>query len=132
MHKTNDATNNTLVDNLGIKILNNSNGEVTGKMPVDSRTIQPFGLLHGGASAAFAETLASIGGNSIIKKSNKAVVGIEINANHIKSINNGWVFGKATMLHSGKKTQVWDVHIVNSEDALICLSRVTLAIVNKK
>ena len=100
-------------------------------MPVDYRTIQPFGLLHGGASVALAETLGSISGGMKVYN-NKTVVGIEINANHLKSVRDGWVYGKATPIRIGKKFQVWEIKITNEENDLVCISRLTLAVVNKR
>ena len=101
-------------------------------MPVDKRTIQPYGLLHGGASVAFAESLGSFAGSLHINWEKEAVVGVEINANHLKSIRSGWVFGKATPIKIGKKIQVWNIDITNEKEDLICVSRLTLAVINQK
>lgn len=128
----NAALNNTLIKNLGIEITSVTKQKVCGKMPVDGRTIQPAGLLHGGASVAFAETLGSIGGVKTIDYPRQFPVGIEINANHIKGIREGWVYGEATPSHLGSKTQVWDIRIVNKDQELICISRLTLAILTAK
>ncbi len=126
-----DHLDNTLISHLGIEILEVSNRKVVGKMPVDHRTVQPAGILHGGASVAFAETLASIGGNASIDFSKQMAVGLEINANHIKSVRKGWVFGEATAVHVGRKTQVWEIRITNKDNQLVCLSRMTLAVLTK-
>lgn len=101
-------------------------------MPVDQRTKQPFGLLHGGASVALAESLASIGGWLNVDEKNFYVVGMEINANHISAQRDGWVIGSAKPLHIGKKSHVWEIKI-NSESSnkLACISRCTLAVVAK-
>ena len=99
-------------------------------MPVDQRTKQPFGLLHGGASVALAESLASIGGWLNVDDSKFAVVGIEINANHIRAVKSGHVTGTAVPLHRGAKTQVWEIRIADERGRLVCISRCTLAVVS--
>src|SRR5437868_5770196 len=101
-------------------------------MPVDERTKQPYGLLHGGASVALAETVASVAGLLNVDKEKYATVGVEINANHIRAKYSGKVTGTATPLHRGRMTQVWDVRIVDEEDKLVCVSRCTLAVVERK
>ena len=123
---------NTMTDQLGIKITDYGNNYICGKMPVDHRTKQPYGLLHGGASVAFAETLGSIGAGMQIDYNNQSVVGIEIYASHLKSIKKGWVYGRAQPLRVGKTIQVWDINIKDKDDNLICVSRLTLAIVKKR
>jgi len=123
---------NTMTDHLGIKITDYGNNYICGKMPVDHRTKQPYGLLHGGASVAFAETLGSIGAGMQIDYNNQSVVGIEINASHLKSIKKGWVYGRAQPLRVGKNIQVWDINITDKDDNLICASRLTLAIIKKR
>lgn len=122
----------TLAENLGIVITSASKDKVEGKMPVDGRTKQLMGTLHGGASVAFAETLGSIAGTINVDYPNVFVVGAEINANHIKTARSGWVFGVAVPAHIGKRTHVWDIRITNNEDQLICVSRLTLAVVKSK
>ena len=123
---------NTMTDQLGIKITDYGNNYICGKMPVDHQTKQPYGLLHGGASVAFAETLGSIGAGMQIDYNNQSVVGIEINASHLKSIKKGWVYGRAQPLRVGKTIQVWDINITDKDDYLICASRLTLAIIKKR
>ena len=123
---------NTMTDQLGIKITDYGNNYICGKMPVDHRTKQPYGLLHGGASVAFAETLGSIGAGMQIDYNNQSVVGIEINASHLKSIKKGWVYGRAQPLRVGKTIQVWDISITDKGDNLICVSRLTLAVIKKR
>ena len=123
---------NTMTDHLGIKITDYGNNYICGKMPVDHRTKQPYGLLHGGASVAFAETLGSIGAGMQIDYNNQSVVGVEINASHLKSIKKGWVYGRAQPLRVGKTIQVWDVNITDKDDNLICASRLTLAVIKKR
>ena len=122
---------NTLQSALGIEITDVGDDSVCGKMPVDNRTQKPFGLLHGGASVALAETLGSIGGMTKVNN-NETVVGIAINANHLKSIRDGWVFGKAIPIQINKKIQVWEIKITNEEKELICICCLTLAVVIKK
>jgi 1,4-dihydroxy-2-naphthoyl-CoA hydrolase len=130
--RINDGIQNTMTSTIGIEITDIGDDFICGKMPVDERTTQPFGLLHGGASVALAETLGSIGGGIKVYKNNETVVGIEINANHLKSARDGWVFGKAIPIRIGKKIQVWNIEITNEDDDLICVSRLTLAVIPKK
>ena len=126
-----DITNSTLVTALGIEITKFEKDCVKGQMPVDERTKQPFGLLHGGASVALAETLGSMGGGKNIDLDSHAVVGIEINASHLKSVKSGWVFGEAEPVRIGKKIQVWEIVITDETKNLICKSRLTLAVIKK-
>ena len=121
----------TMVENLGIEIIDVGRNFISGKMPVDERTKQPFGLLHGGASVALAETLGSIGAGMQIDHSSQSVVGIEINANHLKSVKSGWVFGTATAVRIGRKIQVWEIDIKDKNDNYVCKSRLTLAVIEK-
>ena len=130
--RINDGIQNTMTSTIGIEITDIGDDFICGKMPVDERTIQPFGLLHGGASVALAETLGSIGGGIKVYQNNETVVGIEINANHLKSARDGWVYGKASPIRIGKKIQVWNIEITNESGELICVSRLTLAVINKK
>ncbi len=102
------------------------------RMPVDHRTIQPYGLLHGGASCALAETLGSVASALVIDPSTFICVGIEINANHIRSARSGFVHGIATPIHIGSSTHVWDIRLHNEEEKLICVSRLTVAILKKE
>jgi 1,4-dihydroxy-2-naphthoyl-CoA hydrolase len=132
LKRINDSIQNTMTSTIGIEITDIGDDFICGKMPVDERTTQPFGLLHGGASVALAETLGSIGGGIKVYSNNETVVGIEINANHLKSVRDGWVYGKATPIRIGKKIQVWNIEITNEDDDLICVSRLTLAVVPKK
>ena len=132
IQRINDSIQSTMTSTIGIEITDITNDFICGKMPVDERTIQPFGLLHGGASAALAETLGSIAGGIKVYQNNETVVGIEINANHLKSVQNGWVYGKATSIRIGKKIQVWNIEISNDSGDLICVSRLTLAVIPKK
>ena len=132
LKRINDSIQNTMTSTIGIEITDIGDDFICGKMPVNERTTQPFGLLHGGASVALAETLGSIGGGIKVYKNNETVVGIEINANHLKSARDGWVYGKAIPIRIGKKIQVWNIEITNEDDDLICVSRLTLAVIPKK
>jgi 1,4-dihydroxy-2-naphthoyl-CoA hydrolase len=120
----------TLGEALGISITELGDDFLRGTMPVDHRTKQPFGLLHGGASVALAETLGSIAGLLTLPE-DKITVGLEINANHIKSATSGIVTGTARALHVGGRTQVWEIRIENEQSELVCISRITLAVVPK-
>ncbi|WP_409302472.1 hotdog fold thioesterase [Peribacillus sp. SCS-155] len=122
----------TLMNSLGIEIKELGKGKVIATMPVDERTWQPFGLLHGGASVALAETVASVGGFELVNQSDEAVVGLEINANHIRGKRNGYVTAEGNILHRGKSTMVWDIKIRDEEENLICVSRCTLAVIKRK
>jgi len=132
LKRINDSIQNTMTSTIGIVITDIGDDFICGKMLVDERTTQPFGLLHGGASAALAETLGSIGGGIKVYSNNETVVGIEINANHLKSARDGWVYGKATPIRIGKKIQVWNIEITNDSNDIICVSRLTLAVIPKK
>jgi 1,4-dihydroxy-2-naphthoyl-CoA hydrolase len=123
---------NTLLEALGIGIVEVSAGKVVATMPVDERTRQPLGVLHGGASVALAETVASIGAYELVDKEKEIVVGLEINANHIRSVREGNVTATGTVLHRGRTTMVWDIKIVDEEDRLVSVSRCTIAILPKK
>jgi len=120
-----------LVENLGIEIESIEMDSIRGSMPVDSRTTQYFGVLHGGASVALAETLASIGALVHIDQEKEVVVGLEINANHLRSVKSGKVTGVGKPIHLGRKTQVWSIELTNEEGKLVCLSRCTLAVIPK-
>ncbi len=124
--------NNTLLGSLGIEITQLQKGKVVATMPVDDRTRQPFGLLHGGASVALAETVASVGAFELVDKENEVVVGLEINANHIKAKRDGVVTAVGTVLHQGKTTMVWDIKITDEEENLVCISRCTIAVIKRR
>jgi 1,4-dihydroxy-2-naphthoyl-CoA hydrolase len=124
--------NHTMLASLGIEITELQKGKVTATMPVDERTRQPFGLLHGGASVALAETVASVGAFELVDKENEVVVGLEINANHIRAKREGYVTAIGTVLHQGRTTMVWDIKITDEEEKLICISRCTIAVVKRK
>jgi 1,4-dihydroxy-2-naphthoyl-CoA hydrolase len=126
-----ERSKDTLVEHLGIEFLEIGDDYVKAKMPVDRRTKQPDGLLHGGASVALAETLGSIGASLCVDRAKKSIVGIEINANHVRSATAGWVTGIAKPVHVGLTTQIWEIKIYNEREKLVCISRLTVANVNK-
>ena len=123
---------NTLLESLGIEITNIGEKYVSGKMPVNHKTKQPFGVLHGGASVALAETLGSIGGGIQIDRNKQSVVGIDINASHLRAVSSGWVYGRADAVRIGKKIQVWEIEIEDQKQNLVCKSILTLAVINKR
>jgi 1,4-dihydroxy-2-naphthoyl-CoA hydrolase len=122
----------TLGHALGIEVTAVGDDWLCGRMPVDARTRQPFGLLHGGASVALAETLASIAAWWCIPAGEGAAVGLEINANHLRGLREGVVTGTARPLHIGSTTQVWEVRIEDERQRLVCVSRCTLAVVRER
>ncbi|MEH7110671.1 hotdog fold thioesterase [Bacillus sp. JJ1764] len=123
---------NTLLEALKIEITHMEAGKVLATMPVDERTRQPYGILHGGASVALAETVASLGAYELCDKSTEIVAGLEINANHVRPKSEGLVTATGTVLHKGKTTQVWDIKITDEQDRLICVSRCTMAVIKKE
>ncbi|MDH6279239.1 1,4-dihydroxy-2-naphthoyl-CoA hydrolase [Rhodococcus sp. LBL1] len=124
----NEKGTDTLNANLGIEITEMTENSLKGRMPVDERTKQPAGVLHGGASVAFAETLASWAAISAVDRSRFHCVGMEINANHVRPVSSGWVYGEATPLALGRRTHVWEIKIVNDEGKLVCVARCTMAV----
>jgi len=125
-------TKDTLIEALGIKFVELSEQRVVATMPVLAIARQPFGLLHGGASVALAETVASTGTYNLIDREKQQAVGLEINANHIRGKREGIVTAVGIPLHKGRTTMVWDIKIMDEEDKLICVSRCTMAIINIK
>ena len=120
-------------DAIGIKFIKLHRTEMIAEMPVDENTVQPFGILHGGASVALAETLASVGAWLNLSDNSKTAVGLEINANHIKAVRKGQkVIGVAKPIHRGAQTQVWETRLETESGKLVCISRCTLAIVQSK
>jgi len=115
---------------LGIEFYEVGDDYIKAKMPVDERTRQPYGLLHGGASCVLAESLGSAAGACCVELGKQFVVGLEINANHISSVRDGYVYGTARPIHIGKSTHVWDIRIESEAGKLVCVSRLTLAVRN--
>lgn len=128
----NSMSKGCMVDHLGIRFTEIGHDYLIATMPVDYRTKQPMGLLHGGASVALAETMGSIGSTVTIDLNKQYAVGLEINTNHIKSAKSGLVTGVAKPVHLGRSTQVWGIEIKNNEDQLVAVSRITLAILDRK
>lgn len=123
---------NTMAQYLGIEWVNVGEDFLKAKMPVDHRTKQPYGLLHGGASCVLAETIGSVASAMVLDHSKFYCVGIEINANHIRSAREGYVTGIAKPLHLGSTTHVWDIRIYDDKENLVCVSRLTVAVLQRK
>lgn len=124
--------NINMISLLGIEYTEVGEDYICGKMPVDKNTKQPLGILHGGASVVLAETLGSIASNFAVDLTKVYCVGLEINANHVRSITEGFVHGKAKAVHLGKKTHIWDIRITNDAEQLVCISRLTVAVLERK
>ena len=127
----NAGSANTLVEHLGIEYTAFGDDYLQATMPVDSRTHQPMGLLHGGASVVLAETLGSVAGSLCVPRSH-CCVGLDINANHLRAKRNGLVTGTAKPLHLGATTQVWQINLMDEKEHLLCTSRLTLAVLSQK
>jgi 1,4-dihydroxy-2-naphthoyl-CoA hydrolase len=127
-----DRATNTLVDHIGIEYVDIGDDFIKARMPVDNRTVQPARILHGGASVVLAETLGSVAANHCIDPARKMAVGLEINANHMRSVREGYVTGTVKPLHIGKSTQIWQIDIRDDQDRLVCISRITMAVLDRK
>lgn len=125
----NEYGKNTIGEILGIRFTEIGDDFIKATMPVDHRTKQPFGLLHGGASCVLAETLGSIAAYLVVDGEKYKCVGLDINANHIRSATYGVVTGITKPIHIGKTTQVWEIKITNEKDQLVCISRLTVAVI---
>lgn len=123
---------NTLLESLGIRFTHISEDYLEAEMPVDKRTIQPYGLLHGGASAALAETIGSYGSELKLKGLNKFPVGLELNINHLRAVKRGKVVGKGKLIKAGRSVHVWQIEIFDEEDHLVATSRLTTMILDTK
>lgn len=121
----------TLVNHLGIQFVEIGDDYLSATMPVDQRTTQPFGILHGGASVALAETIGSVAANMIVDTTKQYCVGLEINANHLRSVREGFVTGTGRLLHHGRSTQVWQIEIRDQNGKMTCVSRITLAVLDR-
>ena len=130
--EANALRHGTLIEHLGIVITEAGDDWLRATMPVDARTKQPFGLLHGGASVALAETLGSMAGGYCVDPATQMVVGLEINANHLRAVREGTVTGTARALHVGRSTQVWEIRIEDEAGRPVCVSRLTLAVVPRR
>lgn len=131
LEKINALNRNTIMEQIGIEFTEVHKEYLKAKMPVDHRTHQPFGLLHGGASVVLAETLGSVASQLMVTE-NQACVGLEINANHIRGVREGTVIGTVKAIHVGRSTHVWGIEIHNEENKLVCVSRITIAVLDKK
>lgn len=131
LEELNKLSKNTMAEVIGIQFTAIGEDFLEATMPVDTRTHQPFGLLHGGASVALAETMGSVAATCCIEMDKQFCVGLEINANHIKGVRNGFVKGTTKPIHVGRKTQVWEIKITNQKDELVCISRITMAVLDK-
>jgi len=129
LEELNKMTKNTMLEVLGIQITGIGEDYLEGTMPVDKRTHQVYGIMHGGASAVLAETLGSLGGVLTVDPARFRCVGVEINANHLKAVRSGIVKGVARPIHTGRSTQVWNIEIKTEAGELVCVSRLTLAVV---
>lgn len=130
VNKLNDLCKGTFVSFLGIEFLDYGNDFIEASMPIDNK-LQPMGLLHGGASLALAETIASGGSYLLVDPEKYNVLGLQVSGNHISSVSNGMLFARADIIHRGRTTHVWDVKIMDQTGKLICISRVTMMIVRK-
>lgn len=128
----NHQSKGTMVEHLGIEMIELGDDFVKAKMPVEHRTKQPMGLLHGGASVVLAESLGSMAANLCLDISKEYAVGLDINSNHLKSVREGFVIGVAKPIHIGSKTQVWEIKIYDEKDNLINISRLTMAVLKYK
>ena len=127
-----DFGKDTMADHLGMQFSEIGESHLKATMPVDNRTKQPYGLLHGGASAALAETLGSVASALVIDQSKWLCVGLEINANHIRSAKEGFVTGTCTPIHLGASTHVWDIKVHDEQNKLVCISRLTVAVLKRR
>jgi 1,4-dihydroxy-2-naphthoyl-CoA hydrolase len=128
LERANDLSAGCAIGHLGIEFTELGASHLVARMPVDHRTRQPFGILHGGASVLLAETLVSCAA-TFVAVPGRACVGMEINANHVRPVTAGWVTGTARPVSLGRRSQVWEVRIVDEEDRLVCISRCTLAVI---
>jgi len=131
LDQLNEMNRNTMVEHLGISFVDFDAESMTATMPVDSRTLQPFGIMHGGASASLAETVGSIAANFSVNQEIEYCVGLDINTSHLKKVSEGMVKGIARPVHIGRKTHVWEVKIFNNNDQLISQSRLTMFVIKK-
>jgi len=128
----NEKFNINMTKFLGIEYTELGSNFLAGKMSVDEHTQQPFGILHGGASVVFAESLGSLASNLIVDQQKQYCVGLDINANHIKGMKEGFVYGKASAVHIGKRTHIWQIEITNDKQELVCTSRLTIAVIDRE
>lgn len=121
----------TMLEHLNISFTDAGEDYLVAKMPVDERTYQPMRILHGGASLALAETVGSAASNLIVDTDNKVCLGLELNANHVRSVKEGWVYARASAIHIGRKTHIWDIRITDEQDKLVSIARLTNIVLDK-
>lgn len=129
LERINGWSANTMMETLGIRLTEFGDDWLRGTMPVDHRTHQPYGLLHGGASVVLAETLGSTAAMLTLDPAQEVAVGLDINANHVRGVRSGTVTGTARMIHIGRTTQVWEIRIESEAGELVCISRLTMAVI---
>jgi 1,4-dihydroxy-2-naphthoyl-CoA hydrolase len=128
-----DMNQNAISHHIGIEYIEIGDDYLVAKMPVDHRTKQPFGLLHGGASVVLAEDMGSLASMLCLDPNeNKVPVGLEINANHVKGARSGWVYGRVSPIHIGKTTHLWQIRISDEKEQLVCICRLTVMIIDRK
>lgn len=132
LQQLDERSKGTMAERLGIEFTDIGDDYMTARMPIDYRTIQPLGIMHGGASCVLAETVGSTAGNCCVNPEEAYCVGLDINTNHIRSIRSGYVIGTAKPYHIGRTTQVWAIEIINEEKKLISVNRLTLAVLKKQ
>ncbi len=132
IERLNQFSRNSMLAHCGIEYTEIGPDYLIARMPVDHRTRQPFGILHGGASAMLAETVGSTAANLTLVQGRQHCVGLDINANHVRAVREGWVYGRAEVLHLGRSTQVWQIAIRNEQSELVCIARLTMAILSSK
>lgn len=131
LEQANQSNDTTILGILGIRCTEVGDDYIMGTMPVDARTHQPFGILHGGASVVLAESLGSLASNYCVDNEKFYCVGLDINANHLRSVRSGSVTGTARPVHLGKSTQVWEIKIVDDAGKPVCISRLTMAVLGR-
>lgn len=129
MAALNDRCRNTMSEYIGIEFIEAGPDYLVARMPVDERTCQPLRMLNGGASCALAETVGSMAANLVIDRDKYVALGLDINANHLRPVSKGYVYGTARPFHIGQKTQVWEIRIEDENKNLICISRLTMAVI---
>jgi 1,4-dihydroxy-2-naphthoyl-CoA hydrolase len=131
LEQINQSHEGTAVSQMGIEFTEVGEDFLVARMPVDARTRQPAGLLHGGATMLLAETMASCAAWQTIDRTRTDAVGLEINANHLRASRAGWVFGRVAPIHTGRSTQIWEVRVTDERDRLVSISRVTISLIAK-
>jgi 1,4-dihydroxy-2-naphthoyl-CoA hydrolase len=132
IEQANRSSQGTLLSTLGIRFVPSTEGTFAATMPVEARTHQPMGILHGGATVALAESLGSMGSHMLVDLEQQAVVGIEVNANHLRSVRSGTVLATGTLLHKGRTTHVWDIRVTDENGALVATCRLTILVIARQ